>query len=166
MTLAVANAARLGVRFGAVCANVVESLSAILKRAYHKHTGRVGGGVLGATALERDGKVVLQAWAWWFLKCDLPLQHHGATYTAPCTMAKLMATKSPPPSFFSSCPQALVSPPHGPRNVEAPLGAHVESPSKSPGMLVVLVVAFCSNFRAASIHFGRSIFTVATFNLI
>ena len=44
VTTAVANAARLGVGLGAVCADVVESLNAILKRAYNDHTARGGGG--------------------------------------------------------------------------------------------------------------------------
>ena len=60
-TLAVANAARLGIRLRAVCADVVESLNAILKLAYNDHTAR-GGGMTGATALEREAEVVLQAW--------------------------------------------------------------------------------------------------------
>ena len=42
VTLAVANAVRLGVGLGAVCANVVEILNAILKRAYNDHTARGG----------------------------------------------------------------------------------------------------------------------------
>ena len=42
VTEAVANARRL-VGSGAVCADVVESLNAIIKRAYHDHSGRVGG---------------------------------------------------------------------------------------------------------------------------
>ena len=42
MPLGVANAARLGVGLGAVCADVVESLKAILKRAYNDHTARGG----------------------------------------------------------------------------------------------------------------------------
>ena len=86
--------------------------------------------------------MVLQAWEWWFLKIDLPLQHHGAPHTAPCTMAKLMATQSPPLSSFSSPPLVLVSPPHGPRHVQVPLGGHVESPRRKLGMLVLLVVFF------------------------
>ena len=40
VTEAVANARRLGVGLGAVCADVVESLNAILKRAYNDHSGR------------------------------------------------------------------------------------------------------------------------------
>ena len=40
VTLAVANVARLGVGLGAVCADSVESLNAILKRAYNDHTAR------------------------------------------------------------------------------------------------------------------------------
>ena len=43
VTEAVANARRLGVGLGAVCADVVESLNAILKRAYNDHSGRGGG---------------------------------------------------------------------------------------------------------------------------
>ena len=127
VTLAVANAARLGVGLGAVCADVVESLNAILKRAYNNHTAR-GGEMPGATALEWEAEVVLQVWEWWCLKFDLPLQHHGSPHTAPCTMAKLMATQSPPPSSFLSPPLAIVSPIHGPRQPEGPLGRHVESP--------------------------------------
>ena len=44
MTTAVANAARLGVGLRAVCADVVESLNAILKRAYNNRTASGGGG--------------------------------------------------------------------------------------------------------------------------
>ena len=56
-----ANAARLGVGLGVVCADVVESLNAILKRAYNDRTAwRGGGGWPGATFLEREVEVVLQ----------------------------------------------------------------------------------------------------------
>ena len=44
VTTAVANAARLGVGLGAVCADVVEYLNAILKRPYNDHSARGGGG--------------------------------------------------------------------------------------------------------------------------
>ena len=44
VTEAVANAPPLGVGLGAVCADVVESLNAILKRAYNDHSGGGGGG--------------------------------------------------------------------------------------------------------------------------
>ena len=37
VTTAVANATRLGVGLGAVCAHVVDNLNAILKRAYNEH---------------------------------------------------------------------------------------------------------------------------------
>ena len=43
VTEAVANARRLGVGLGAVCADVVGSLNAILKHAYNYHPGRGGG---------------------------------------------------------------------------------------------------------------------------
>ena len=44
-----ANAARLEVELGAICADVVESLNAILKRACNEHTarGRGGGDAVG-----------------------------------------------------------------------------------------------------------------------
>ena len=41
--MAVGNAALLGVGLGAACADVVESINAILKRAYNDHTVRGGG---------------------------------------------------------------------------------------------------------------------------
>ena len=44
VTEAVANARRLGVGLGAVCADVVESLNTILKRVYNDHWGWGGGG--------------------------------------------------------------------------------------------------------------------------
>ena len=47
VTLAVANAARLRVGLGAVCADVVESQNAILKRGYNDHMARGGGGCWG-----------------------------------------------------------------------------------------------------------------------
>ena len=43
MTLAVANAACLGVGLGTVCVDVVESLNPILKRADNDHMARGGG---------------------------------------------------------------------------------------------------------------------------
>ena len=46
-------------------------------------------------------------WEWMFLKFDLPLRNYGTPHTAPCTMAKLMATRSPPPSTLASPPPAL-----------------------------------------------------------
>ena len=50
MTLAVANGARLGVALGVVCADVVESLNTILKRAYNDFMARRAGEMPGATA--------------------------------------------------------------------------------------------------------------------
>ena len=113
VTEAVANARRLGVRLGAVCADVVEGFNAILKRAYNDHSGRGGGGMPAATQFERGGEVVSQVWEWWFLKFDRPLRNCGTPHTAPCTLAKLMATRSPPPSTLASPPPALFSPCHG-----------------------------------------------------
>ena len=138
VTLAVANAADLGVDLGTVCADVVDSLNAIVKRAYSHHTARLGG-VPGATALQREAQVALQAWGWWVLQFDLPLRHHPAPHTGPCTMAKLMATQSPLPSTFSLPRPPLVSPPHGLRNVKAPLWGPCKSPRLAPGMLALLV---------------------------
>ena len=51
-TEAVANARRFGVGLGAVCADVVESLNGIIKRAYNDHSGRGWGGMPQATQLE------------------------------------------------------------------------------------------------------------------
>ena len=62
ITEAVANARRLGVGLGAVCTDVVESLNAIIKRAYNDHSGQGEGGMPGATQLERDAEVVSQVW--------------------------------------------------------------------------------------------------------
>ena len=59
VTLAVANAAELGVGLDAVCDDVVESLNAILKWAYDDHTARGEGGMPWAVALQREGEVVL-----------------------------------------------------------------------------------------------------------
>ena len=70
--MAVANAARLGVGLGGVCADVVESLNALLKRAYNDHTAR-GGGMAGATSTEREAEVVLQVWEWWHPLRERPL---------------------------------------------------------------------------------------------
>ena len=54
VTEAVANACRLGVGLGAVCADVVESLNSILKRAYNDHSGR-GGGDAGGSPTRTGG---------------------------------------------------------------------------------------------------------------
>ena len=112
VTEVVANARRLGVGLGGVFANVVETLNSILKRTYNDHSGR-GGGKPGATQLEREAEAVSQVWEWWFFKFDLSLRNYGAPHTAPCTMAKLIATRSPPPSTLASPPPALFSPCHG-----------------------------------------------------
>ena len=55
VTEAVANTRRLGVGLGAVCADVVESLNAILKRAYNDHSGRGGGGGAGGNPTRAGG---------------------------------------------------------------------------------------------------------------
>ena len=99
---------------GGGCADVVESLDAILERAYNDHTAG-GGGMPGATSVEREAEVVLQVWEWWFVKFDLPLGTLGTPHVAPCTMAKLMCNHGPLPMSLSFAPLALVSPIHGPR---------------------------------------------------
>ena len=55
VTTAVAIAARLGVGLRAVCADVVESLNAILKRAYNDHMARGGGGDAGGHIPRKGG---------------------------------------------------------------------------------------------------------------
>ena len=141
VTEAVANARRLGVGLGAVCVDVVESLDAILKRAYNDHSGRGGGGMPGATQVEREGEVVSQVWEWWFLNFDLPLRNYGTPHTAPCTMAKLMATHSPPPSTLASPPLALFSPCHGRLGHAKDVGRHVQSEQRSPGVFCLCTLA-------------------------
>ena len=59
VTVAVDNAAELGVCLGAVCDDVVENLNAILKWAYDDHKARGEGGMAGAVAVQREGEVVL-----------------------------------------------------------------------------------------------------------
>ena len=150
-----ANARRLGVGLGAVCADVVESLNAILKRAYNDHSGQGGGGMPGATELEREGEVVSQVWEWWFLKFDLPLRNYETPHTAPCTMAKLMATRSPPPSTLASPPPAFFSPCHGRLGNAKDVGRHVQSQQCSPGVfcLCTLACVFRLIFAASCLIF-------------
>ena len=123
VTTAVTNAACLGVGLGAVCVDVVESLNAILKRAYNNHAPRGGGGISGAISLEKEAEVVSQVLKWWFLKFDLPLRilkfdpplrTVGTPHVAPCTMATLMSNHSPPSIPISLAPPPLVRPIHGP----------------------------------------------------
>ena len=76
VTEAVVNARRLGVGLGAVCADVVESLNAISKRAYNDHSRPGGGGGdAGGNPTRTEGEVGSQVWEWWFLKFDLPLHN-------------------------------------------------------------------------------------------
>ena len=119
---------------GAVCADVVESLNAILNWAYNHHTARGGGGVPGATSLEREAEVVLQVWEWWFLKLDLPLTTQGTPLVATCTMATLMSSHSPPPMSLSLAPPALVSPIHGPGRNGGVDGEDVREDERQSGM--------------------------------
>ena len=56
VTRAVANARRLGFGLGALCADVVESLNAILKRAYNDHSAGGGGGCRGQPNLNGRGR--------------------------------------------------------------------------------------------------------------
>ena len=141
VTEAVANTRRLGVGLGAVCADVVESLNTILKRAYNDHSGRGGGGMPGATQLEREAEVVSQVWKWWFLKFDLPLRNYRTPHTAPCTMAKLMATRSPPPSTLASPPPALFLPCHGRVGNAKDVVRNVGSQQSSPGVFCLCTLA-------------------------
>ena len=62
VTTLVANAAHLEVGLGAVCADVVESLNAILKRTFNDHMA--GGGMPGAISVQREAELVLQVWEW------------------------------------------------------------------------------------------------------
>ena len=166
VTEAVANARRLGIGLGAVCADVVESLNAILKRAYNDHSGRGGGGMPGATELEREVEVVSQVWEWWFLKVDLPLRTYGTLHTAPCTMAKLMATRSPPPCTLASLPPALFSPCHGRLGNAKDDGRHVQIQQCSLGVSCLCTICLCVpiNICDELLNFSRLILIVASIN--
>ena len=65
------------------------------KTGLQRSHGPGGGGMPGATSLEREAEVLLQVWEWWFLKFDLPLRTLGTPHVAPCTMATLMSNRSP-----------------------------------------------------------------------
>ena len=119
--------AAFGVGLGAVCADVVERLNALLKRTYNDHMPRAMQG-------EREAEVVLQVWAWWFLKFHIPLCNYGTPHTAPCTMAKLTATCSPPLSTLASPPPSLCSPCHGLIGNEANVGRYAQRKQASPGV--------------------------------
>ena len=98
-------------------------------------TTRAGGrGMPGATQLERGEEVVSQVWEWWFYKFDPPLHNYGTPHTAPCTMAKLMATRSPPASTLASPLPALFSPCHGRLSNAKDVGRHVQNQQCSPGV--------------------------------
>ena len=143
VTTAVANAAHLGVGWGALCADVVDSLNAILKRAYNDHTAQGGGGMPGATSLKREAEVVLQVWEWWYLKFDFPLRALGTPHVAPCTMATLMSNHRPPPMSLSLAPLALVSPIHGPRRIGGVDEQNVRKDDRQSGMCLRVRVFAC-----------------------
>ena len=103
--------------------------------------GGGGGGMPGATQVEREGEVVSQVWEWWFLKFELPLHNYGTPHGAPCTMAKLMATHSPPPSTLASPPLALFSPYHGRLGHAKDVGRHARSEQRSPGVFCLCMLA-------------------------
>ena len=111
--------------------------------------------------------MVLQAWEWCFVSFDLPLRHQQATHTALCTMAKIMAIQSRPPSTFSLPPPALVSPPHAPTNIEHPLWGPSKRPRRPLGMLTLLVFIFmCALISwVVSLNFCTGILTPATFDI-
>ena len=133
VTEAVANARRLGVGLGAVCVDT----------SAHTMTTRAGGGggMPEATQVEREVEVVSQVWEWWFFKFDLPLRNYGTAHTAPCTMAKLMATHSPLPSTLASPPLALFSPCHGRLGHAKDVGRHAQSEQRSPGVFCLCMLA-------------------------
>ena len=117
------------------------SLSA---HAVTARAARGGGGMPGATQLEREGEVV-----------DLPLRNYGTPHTAPCTMAKLMANRSPPPSTLASPPPALFSPCHGRLGNAKDVGRRVQSQQCSPGVfcLCTLGCVFRLIFAASCLIF-------------
>ena len=94
-----------------------------------------------ATQLEREGQVVSQVREWWFLKFDLLLRNYETPHTAPCTMAKLMATHSPSPSTLASPPLALFSPCHGRVGNDKDVVRHVRNQQSSPGVFSLCTLA-------------------------
>ena len=97
VTKAVANSALLGVGLAASCANAVEGLNGILKGVYNdRWVGECRGqGKGGRGKGHTCGFANLGVGVW---KCHLLLRNYGPLDTAPCTMARLKATQSPPPS--------------------------------------------------------------------
>ena len=140
VTTAVGNAARLGVGLAKVCADVIESLNTILKQAYNNHMAGGKGGLMGSTALEREGEMMLPVESFFF-QFDLRLRNYATPHTVLCTMARLMATQRPPPpsSKVASPPLALSSPVHGPKNSAKAFGGHAQEQST----LGVFLLRFC-----------------------
>ena len=95
----------------------------------------------GATQLEREGEAVPQVWDWWFFKIHLPLRNYGTPPTAPCTMAKLMPTRSPPPSTLASPPPALFSPCQGRVGNAKDVVRHVGSQQSRTGVFFLCTLA-------------------------
>ena len=95
----------------------------------------------GATQVEREAEVGSQVWEWWFLEFDLPLRNSGTPHTAPFTMAKLLATRSPPPSTLDSPPPALFSPCRGRVGNAKDVVRHVGSQQSSPGVFCLCTLA-------------------------
>ena len=95
----------------------------------------------GATELAWEGEVVSQVCESCFLKFDLPLRNYGTPPNAPCTMAKLMATRSPPPSDLAYPPLALFSPCHGHLGHTKDVGRDVQSQQCSPGVFCLCTLA-------------------------
>ena len=119
VTTAVANAARLGLGLAAVCADVVESLNAILKQACNDLKPRGGGGMPEAASLEREAEVVLQVWEWWFLKFDLPLRTQRTPMWPHVQWPHSCLTIAPHPCPFPLPPQFLLVPSMDPATMEA-----------------------------------------------
>ena len=149
-----------GVRLQAVCVDVEESLNTILKRAHKGHTIR-GGGIPGATSLEKEAEVVLWVWDCSFFKFDLPLKTLGTPHVAQGTMATLMSTRSPPPMSLSLAPTPLVSPINGPRHKGGVNGENDGEDGRQGGMCLSVCVFACLSgaffvtvFRA---KFNRSV---------
>ena len=104
------------VPLGAVFADVVESLNAILKRACNDHTAhdREGGGVLGAQSLESSVEVVWEVWELWCSQLDIALGTLATPHVAPCTMTTPMSTQGHTALSFAQSTPALCSLVDGP----------------------------------------------------
>ena len=107
-------------------------------------------------------------WEWWFLKFDLPLRNYSTPHTVPCTMAKLMATRSPPPSTLASPPPALFLPCHSRvRNAKKKCCSTCWQPTIEPSCVLLMHACLCVpiNICDEFVNISRLTVMVASINV-